>query len=170
MTNLHLVEADEKLWIKQNLWARLAELKPNMGLSDADRALLGGLADIQTYGDHPTEIICNIYEHAKRLDRSNPTAAMKAMCALDLAYEKLIAAGYDNFGPAREQMQTGLRRFTATALRHLTRSMLSTDSDEDADEISQFLIEVIAKGQWSLPEFSAEVESWAAELQARRVC
>ena len=133
MTGLHLVTNEEQIWQRKNLWDRIAEVQPNMGLSDADRALLGGLAEIMTYSADPTEIICNIYEHAKKLDRSNPTAVMKTLCGLDRCYEILIDAGYDRFQPLRREMQAGLRRFTATALRSLTRTMLSTDDDERAE-------------------------------------
>jgi hypothetical protein len=166
MTNLHLAN-EEQIWERLNLWDRV---RPNMGLSAEDRLLLGPLADIKTYSDHPSEIICYIYEHAKKLDRSNPTAAMKAMCALDRCYELLIDAGFSSFQPEREQMQIGLRRFTVAALRSLTRTMLSTDSDERADEISGYLLELISTGRWSVAEFSAEYESWVAEMQSRRAC
>jgi hypothetical protein len=101
-----------------------------MGLSDADRLLLGGLADIMTYSDHPTEINCHMYEVMRKVDRSNSTALVKSLCGLDRAYEILIDNGYDSFGPARSQMQVGLRRFTLAALKSLTRDMLSTDDDE----------------------------------------
>jgi hypothetical protein len=167
MTNLHLVTGDEQVWERLNLWDRIA---PNMGLTVEDRLLLGELSDIQTYSTHPTEITIHLYERAKRMDRSNPMARMKTLCGLDRCYELLIDAGYDGFRPAREQMQQGLRRFTAIALRHLTRSMLSTDDDEEAEEISQFLVEVIAEGKWTQAAFSAEYESWVAEMQSRRVC
>ena len=170
MSGLHLVTNEEPLWIKKNLWSRIAEVQPNMGLSPEDRALLGSLADIETYSDHPSEILCYLYEHAKRMDRSNPTARMRSLCGLDRAYEILIDAGYDGFRPAREQMQVGLKRFIATALRQLTRSMMSTDDDEKTEEISQFLIEVIAEGKWSQAAFNAEYESWAADMQQSRVC
>jgi hypothetical protein len=141
-----------------------------MGLSAEDRILLGPLADIKTYSDHPTEINFHLYECTKRVDRRNSTALMKSLCGLDRAYEILIDAGFDSFRPARSQMQIGFRRFTVTALRHLTRNMLSTDDDEHAEEISQFLIDVIARGAWSVAEFSAEYESWMAEMQSRRAC
>ena len=167
MTNLHSVTNEEPIWERLNLWDRV---RPNMGLTAEDRILLGPLADIKTYSDHPSEIICYIYEHAKKLDRSNPTAAMKAMCALDRCYELLIDAGFSSFQPEREQMQIGLRRFTVAALRSLTRTMLSTDSDERADEISGYLLELISTGRWSVAEFSAEYESWVAEMQSRRAC
>jgi hypothetical protein len=36
--------------------------------------------------------------------------------------------------------------------------------------ISRFLLDVIVRGGWTQAEFSAEVEAWAAELQARRTC
>jgi hypothetical protein len=48
--------------------------------------------------------------------------------------------------------------------------MLATDDDEQAEEISVFLIDVIARGAWTQAEFSAEAESWMAEMQARRAC
>ena len=164
MTNLHSV-TNEEHWERLNLWDRL---RPNMGLSAEDRILLGPLAQIMTYSTHPAEINAYLYECTKRMDRSNPTAVMKGLCGLDRSYEILVDAGFDSFRPAREQMQTGFRRFTVTALRHLTRNMLSTDDDEQAEEISQFLIDVIARGAWSLAEFSAESEAWFAEMQARR--
>jgi hypothetical protein len=139
-------------------------------LSDADRILLGPFANIKTYSDHPAEINCHLYECTKRVDRSNSTALMKSLCGLDRAYELLIDNGYDSFRPARSQMQVGLRRLTLTALRSLTRSMLATDDDEQAEEISVFLIDVIARGAWSLAEFSAESDAWFAEMQSRRAC
>jgi hypothetical protein len=165
--NLRLVEAGEQLWIKSNLWDRIL---PNMGLSVEDRILLGGLADIETYSDDPTEILTHLYESARRGDRSSPMAVLKGLCGLDRAYEILIDNGYETFQPARSQLQIGLRRFTLTALRSLTRSMLSTDSDEEAEWISDFLADVITKGQWTQAEFSSECEAWAAELQSRMVC
>jgi hypothetical protein len=167
MTNLHLVTNDEQIWERLNLWDRIA---PNMGLSDADRALLGPLANIMTYSTHPAEINTHLYECTKRWDRSNSTALVKSLCGLDRAYEILVDAGFESFRPEREQMQIGLRRFTLTALKSLTRDMLSTDDDEQAEEISRFLLDVIVRGGWTQAEFSAEVESWAAELQARRSC
>jgi hypothetical protein len=167
MTNLHPATNEEQVWERLNLWDRL---RPNMGLSDADRLLLGPLAEIKTYSDHPAEIICHLYECAKRVDPRDPMARLKGLCGLDRAYEILIDAGFSNFKPARREMQIGLRRFTLTALKSLTRSMLSTDDDERAEEISQFLIDVIARGAWSQAEFSAEYESWMAEMQARRAC
>jgi hypothetical protein len=166
MTNLHVTN-EEQVWERLNLWDRIA---PNMGLTDEDRALLGPFGEIMTYSDHPAEINCHLYECTKRVDRSNSTALMKSLCGLDRAYEILIDAGFSNFRPAREQMQIGLRRLTLTALKSLTRSMLSTDDDEDAEEISVFLIDVIARGAWSLAEFSAESDAWFAEMQSRRAC
>jgi hypothetical protein len=166
MTNLHLAN-EEQVWERLSLWDRV---RPNMGLSAEDRLLLGPLADIKTYSTHPAEIICYIYEHAKRLDRSNPTATMKAMCALDRCYELLVDNGFESFRPQREQMQIGLKRFTATALPSLTRTMLTTDDDERAEEISGYLLELISTGRWTQAEFSAEYESWVAEMQARRAC
>jgi hypothetical protein len=170
MTNLHLVANEEQVWVKRSIWDRIAEVRPNMGLTRADRELLGSLAEIKTWSDHPAEIMREIYECTRKMDRSSPMARMRTLCGLDRAYELLIDAGYDNFRPEREQMQIGLRRFTATALRQLTRSMLSTDDDEKAEEISQFLVEVIAEGKWSQAAFNAEYESWVAEMQSRRVC
>jgi hypothetical protein len=167
MTSLHSVTNEEQVWERLNLWDRIA---PNMGLSAEDRVLLGPLADIKTYSDHPAEINTHLYECTRKVDRSNSTALMQSLCGLDRAYEILIDNGYDSFRPAREQMQTGFRRLTLTALRHLTRNMLSTDDDEQAEEISVFLIDVIARGAWSLAEFSAESEAWFAEMQARRTC
>jgi hypothetical protein len=163
--NIRLVTGDEQFWQRWNLWDRIA---PNMGLED--RALLGPLADIQTYSDHPGEVICNIYARAQRLDRSNPKAAVKSLCALDRAYEILINAGYLTFRPEREQLQLGFRRFTAMALRSLTRTMLTTDDDERAEVISGYLLELISTGRWTQAEFSAEYESWVAELERRRAC
>jgi hypothetical protein len=141
-----------------------------MGLSDADRILLGPLADIKTYSDHPAEINTHLYECTRKVDRSNSTALVQSLCGLDRAYELLIDNGYDSFRPARDQMQVGLKRFTAAALRSLTRTMLSTDDDERAEEISGYLLELISTGRWTQAEFSAEYESWVAEMQARRVC
>jgi hypothetical protein len=161
------VTNEEQVWERLNLWDRL---RPNMGLSDADRALLGGLANIETYGVNTTEITFKIYEHAKRLDRSNPTAVMKAMCALDRCYELLVDNGFESFRPQREQMQAGFRRFTQTALKSLTRDMLATDDDEQAEEISRFIVDVIVRGAWTQAEFSAESEAWFAEMQSRRAC
>jgi hypothetical protein len=167
MTNLHPATNEEQVWERLNLWDRIA---PNMGLSAEDRILLGPLADIMTYSDHPAEINTHLYECTKRVDRSNSTALMKSLCGLDRAYELLVDAGYSSFQPARSQMQIGLRRLTLTALKSLTRDMLATPDDELAEEISVFLIDVIARGAWSLAEFSAESEAWFAELQARRGC
>jgi hypothetical protein len=154
-------------WTRMNLWDRIA---PNHGLSDKDLLLLGPLADIQTYTTEPGEIFSYLYEVARKMDRSNPTAAMKTLCGLDRCYELLVEAGFESFRPEREQMQIGLRRFCLTVLKSLTRDMLSTDDDEKAEEISQFLIEVITKGQWTRAEFTAEYECWVAEMQARRAC
>jgi hypothetical protein len=165
VSGLHSVNEEQEVWQRLNLWDRL---RPNMGLSDADRALLGGLADIKTYGVNPTEITFKIYEHAKRMDRSNPTAVTKAMCALDRCYEILIDAGFDNFRPEREQMQAGFRRLTQIALKSLTRDMLATPDDELAEEISQLILRAITEGKWTAAEFSAESEAWFAEMQARR--
>jgi hypothetical protein len=166
VSGLHLAN-EEPVWERLNLWDRI---NPNMGLSAEDRILLGPLADIKTYSTHPTEIIIHLYECSRRVDRRNSTALMKSLCGLDRAYELLIDNGYDSFRPQREQMQIGFRRLTQTVLRSLTRSMLSTDDDEQADEISVFIIDVIARGAWSLAEYSAECESWFAEMQSRRAC
>jgi hypothetical protein len=167
MTNLHSV-TDEPVWERRILWDRLS---PNMGLSDADRALLGPLlSEIRTYSTEPSEIVFHLYECAKRMSHAVGMDRLKGLCALDRAYEILIDAGFSSFQPARRQMQVGLKRFTLTALKSLTRSMLATNDDGEAEEISQFLIEVIARGQWTQAEFSAECEAWAAELQARRAC
>ena len=66
MTNLHLAN-EEQVWERLNLWDRL---RPNMGLSDADRLLLGPLADIKTYSDHPAEIICHLSECVQRMSHA----------------------------------------------------------------------------------------------------
>jgi hypothetical protein len=170
MTNLHQATNEEPIWERLNLWDRIAEVQPNMGLSDADRILLGPLAEIKTYSDHPSEIIIHLYECTKRMSHADPMARLKSLCGLDRAYEILIDAGFDSFRPQREQMQIGLKRFTAMALRSLTRTMLETDDDERAEEISGYLLELISTGRWTQAEFSAEFESWVAEMQARRAC
>jgi hypothetical protein len=170
VSGLGLATDEEQVWVKRSIWDRIAELKPNMGLTREDRLLLGELVNIETYSCHPTEIMHGIYQHARKMDRSNPMARMRTLCGLDRCYELLVDAGFDSFQPERSQMQIGLKRFIATALRHLTRSMLSTDDDEQAEEISQFLIDVIAEGKWSMAAFNAEYESWVAEMQSRRVC
>jgi hypothetical protein len=77
MTNLHVVTNEEPIWERLNLWDRIA---PNMGLSDADRILLGPLADIKTYSDHPSEIICHLYECTRKVDRRNSTAVVNSLC------------------------------------------------------------------------------------------
>jgi hypothetical protein len=162
------IDFEEPVWERKSLWDRI---NPNMGLSAEDRLLLGPLlSEIQTYSTEPAEINTHLFECTKRMSHGDPMDRMNALCGLDRAYELLVDAGFSSFGPARSQLQIGLRRFTLTALRSLTRSMLRTDDDEHAEEISQFLRDVIVRGGWSVAEFSAECEAWAAELQARRTC
>jgi hypothetical protein len=48
--------------------------------------------------------------------------------------------------------------------------MLATDDDEQAEEISRFIVDVIVRGAWTQAEFSAEAEAWFAEMQSRRAC
>jgi hypothetical protein len=74
---------------------------------------------------------------------SDPTGKMKALCAMSMAYEILSNAGYKEFLPHHRQLQVALYRLAMTSKKILTRKMFDPEtSDEEADQISDFLIEI----------------------------
>jgi hypothetical protein len=125
--------------------------RPEMHVSAEDQDTLGPLRWATTYSAHPTAILDGIYrcvttQMMDDLKGSDHMARSKALCAICKAYEILCRAGYDEFLPLHRQLQIGFYRIAQTQRKVLTRRLLSPEtSDEEAEQISQFLVDMAWK-------------------------
>jgi hypothetical protein len=123
-------------------------LRPEYQPSPEDRVVLGKLAEARTEDASPVGFLDGIYrcvttEMQDDLASSDPLVRTNALCAICRAYELLCNAGYKEFLPLHNQLQVGLRRLAMTGRKVLTRKLLSpTTTDEQADGISQFLVDM----------------------------
>ena len=128
-----------QLWEPKIIWT----IRPEMALSPEDRAMLGPLAEVRAYTDNDVDIIDAIYNCARtKMQSRKPDDVTKALCAIARAFEILIDAGYKQYEPLLSELQIGFRRYTQTGRRVLARKILSSAiSDEEAEEIRQFLLD-----------------------------
>jgi hypothetical protein len=141
-------------------WSRIIwERRPELRLSEEQKAILGPLAFARSSTDSSIDILAGLYDCIEKellrrddLRRLSPVAKARALIAISWAYEFLIRAGYgEDFTPLLNQLLTGFAKFAETVRRQLLRNMLTAD-DEEADEIMGFLVELIEKGGWPCHE------------------
>jgi hypothetical protein len=134
---LHLPPEVTQLWEPKIIWT----MRPEMALSPEDHAMLGPLAEVRAYTDNYVDILDAIYNCARTKMQTGPNQ-LDTLCAIARALEILIDAGYTQYEPLLSELQIGFRRLAQTSRRLLTRKMLSSKvSDEEAEEIRQFLLD-----------------------------
>jgi hypothetical protein len=145
-------QATDKQPRKKPAGEELIFYRPEMCLSAKDTDILGPLQWASSWDNSPINILEGIYrcvqaeEMQARLASSDPIVRTKALCAISMAYEILCRAGYKDFLPLHNQLQIGLRRLAQTGRKVLTRKLLSpTTTDEEADQISSFLVDMAWK-------------------------
>jgi hypothetical protein len=120
--------------------------RPEMRLTDEDRAVMGPLAEAEIDSDSPEAVLQGVYDCIRTklqgdLTSPNPVIVVRALAAMRRAFQNLVhCGGYEEFSPFLKGLESGLDSVAQAARRLLERRLDDPlTSAEDAELIREFL-------------------------------